>query len=62
MAVPCSGKKYLNYIGAVSMLNKEGVYGAACHGIEEFPFSVANTQLGSAQVLTVQCIESKKNA
>eukprot|EP00095_Tigriopus_kingsejongensis_P011866 maker-scaffold180_size281610-snap-gene-0.33 protein:Tk11866 transcript:maker-scaffold180_size281610-snap-gene-0.33-mRNA-1 annotation:"n -(beta-n-acetylglucosaminyl)-l-asparaginase" len=48
-------RRYPDFIGAVVALKKSGEFGAACHGIAEFPFSVANQELGGAKLLTVQC-------
>eukprot|EP00094_Tigriopus_californicus_P002027 TCALIF_01953-PA protein Name:"Similar to USP46 Ubiquitin carboxyl-terminal hydrolase 46 (Pongo abelii)" AED:0.17 eAED:0.17 QI:0/0.8/0.63/0.90/1/1/11/530/644 len=48
-------KKYPDFIGAVVALKKSGEFGAACHGIAEFPFSVANKEMGGAKVIVVTC-------
>ncbi|XP_064480861.1 N(4)-(Beta-N-acetylglucosaminyl)-L-asparaginase-like [Ornithodoros turicata] len=37
-----------NFVGALVAVNINGTYGAACHGIEEFPFSVADSHHGTA--------------
>ena len=50
-------RKYPDFVGAVVTVNKEGEFGASCHGIKEFPFSVANTETGGTQLLTVPCID-----
>ncbi|CAA9995441.1 unnamed protein product [Nesidiocoris tenuis] len=47
-------KYYPSFSGALIAATKDGEYGAACHGISTFPFSVAYK--GSVQVLTVKCI------
>lgn len=47
--------KYADFIGAVVTLKKTGEFGAACHGIAEFPFSVANEEMGGAKVIVVPC-------
>ena len=39
-------RKFPDFVGAVVTLNRDGEWGAACHGIETFPFVVANPQLG----------------
>lgn len=43
--------------GAVIALNKNGDYGAACNGISQFNFFVANPQLGGPTMLHVDCID-----
>jgi len=49
-------KKHSNFVGAVVALNKEGQFGAACHGIETFPFAVANLDTGDTQMREVACV------
>ena len=48
--------KYSDFVGAVVTLNKQGQFGAACHGIETFPFSVANLETGGTELKEVPCI------
>lgn len=47
--------KYPEFSGAVVALDKEGVYGAACHGMDEFPFSVGNRANGGVNIVKVPC-------
>lgn len=46
--------KYPNFMGAVIAVNVNGEYGAACNGIDEFPFSVADNK--GLIINTVKCI------
>lgn len=48
-----------DFSGAVVALAKDGTYGAACHGLDEFPFSVASEAIGGAQVVRVPCISNE---
>lgn len=48
---------YPTFTGAVIALNKNGDYGAACNGISQFGFFVANPQLGAPTMLHVDCID-----
>lgn len=46
---------YPQFVGAVIAANRNGVYGAACHGMASFPYSVYSA--GSGPVLeSVVCI------
>ncbi|KAK4318634.1 hypothetical protein Pmani_010381 [Petrolisthes manimaculis] len=46
---------YPKYMGAVIVTNIDGEFGAACHGFDTFPYSVANTALGTVTVFSVNC-------
>jgi hypothetical protein len=48
---------YPDFIGAIVVLKKNGDYGAACHGLQSFQFSVCNSQLGEVTVQTVPCVQ-----
>ncbi|KAG8191915.1 hypothetical protein JTE90_007715 [Oedothorax gibbosus] len=48
--------KYPNFSGAIVATTINGVYGAACHGMEKFPFSIANRKFGNVTVETVYCV------
>lgn len=48
---------YPSFSGAVIAVNKFGDYGAACHGMESFPFVVANPIFGNIQIENVICAE-----
>ncbi|XP_068244312.1 N(4)-(Beta-N-acetylglucosaminyl)-L-asparaginase-like [Palaemon carinicauda] len=47
---------YPNFMGAVVAVNLDGEHGAACHGFDEFPYSIANPALQPVTVVTVACI------
>lgn len=49
-------RKFPAFSGGLVAVTKDGQYGAACHGIETFPYSVRNTQLGKTTTFTVKCI------
>ncbi|XP_034946022.1 N(4)-(Beta-N-acetylglucosaminyl)-L-asparaginase-like [Chelonus insularis] len=51
-------KHHSQFIAGVIALNKNGEYGAACHGIYRFPFYVSNPEFGSPQFLLADCIKS----
>lgn len=48
---------YPDFVGAIVVLKKDGEYGAACHGLQSFQFSVCNSQLGQVTVQTVPCVQ-----
>ncbi|CAL1278988.1 unnamed protein product [Larinioides sclopetarius] len=48
--------KYPTFSGAIIAAKMNGEYGAACHGMEKFPFSVANPKFGNVSVLSVPCL------
>lgn len=50
-------KFYPTFQGAVTVVNKAGQYGAACHGIGTFTYSVRNNQFPSVQNVTVNCVD-----
>lgn len=52
---------YPSFSGAVIAVNKLGNYGAACHGMESFPFVVANPSFGNIQIEYVTCAEPSIN-
>ncbi|KAM7282213.1 N(4)-(Beta-N-acetylglucosaminyl)-L-asparaginase [Ixodes scapularis] len=43
------------FVGALVAVAIDGTYGAACHGIESFPFSVASPSHGTAVVERIKC-------
>lgn len=47
---------YPEFSGAVIAVTIDGEYGAACNGMEEFPFSVRNDESNEAITLTVNCV------
>ncbi|XP_050080727.1 putative N(4)-(beta-N-acetylglucosaminyl)-L-asparaginase CG1827 [Anopheles maculipalpis] len=50
-------KYYSSFVGGIVVVTKDGEYGAACHGMEEFPYSIADGTVanGDVRVLTVKC-------
>ncbi|GFT13637.1 n(4)-(Beta-N-acetylglucosaminyl)-L-asparaginase [Nephila pilipes] len=48
--------KYPSFSGAIIAATINGEYGASCHGMEKFPFSVINRKLGKVTVETVSCL------
>ena len=49
--------KYPDFVGAVIALNKDGQVGAACFGLQTFPYFVANSESGGSVLRTVSCLE-----
>jgi len=49
--------KYPDFVGAVIALNVAGEVGAACAGIDEFPYVVSSRQLGAGTLEKVKCIK-----
>ncbi|CAG5104358.1 Similar to N(4)-(Beta-N-acetylglucosaminyl)-L-asparaginase (Fragment) (Spodoptera frugiperda) [Cotesia congregata] len=57
VAVTRIAKHYPNFSGAIIALNKNGEYGAACHGFNSFPFYVSNQKLGKPKLSLANCID-----
>lgn len=49
-----------NFVGAVVVARVDGAYGAACYGIEQFPYSVTWGNLSEPKIETVQCMKRRK--
>ncbi|KAG8222341.1 hypothetical protein J437_LFUL001327 [Ladona fulva] len=49
-------KFYPKFMGGIVVVNKDGQYGAACHGLSKFHYSVGSEDLGGVKVLTTPCI------
>lgn len=49
---------YPRFVGAVVVVDKNGNYGAACHGLDSFPFSVYNPQSKQVKVEKRDCLRS----
>ncbi|KAG0719963.1 putative N(4)-(beta-N-acetylglucosaminyl)-L-asparaginase [Chionoecetes opilio] len=47
---------YPEFMGAVVAINMAGEYGAACHGIDSFPYSVASVETDGVEVKTASCL------
>jgi len=54
VAIKRIAQHYPNFSGAVITLNRKGEYGAACNGMDSFPFYVADPSCGP-RLLSVQC-------
>lgn len=48
-------KHYSEFMGAIVVADKLGNYGAACHGIDEFPFSLYNNDSNEVQSIKIKC-------
>lgn len=48
-------KHYTAFMGAIIVTDKLGNYGAACHGIDFFPFSVFNLDSNDVQLIKIKC-------
>lgn len=47
---------YPEFSGAVVAVNMAGKYGAACYGLQHFPFSIANTETNAVEVKKISCL------
>ncbi|CAF0810492.1 unnamed protein product [Adineta ricciae] len=54
-AVKRIAKYYPSYTGAVLALRKDGRYGAACHGMDAFPFSVMQQGWTDPKIFQIPC-------
>ncbi|KAK7503830.1 hypothetical protein BaRGS_00004953 [Batillaria attramentaria] len=48
-------KHYPTFVGALIVADVHGKFGAACHGISEFHYSVRSPSTGAVQVMSVKC-------
>lgn len=55
LAIKRISTHYPNFSGAVIAVNIDGLYGAACNGLSEFPYSVINSKLRDVTVKTIKC-------
>jgi N4-(beta-N-acetylglucosaminyl)-L-asparaginase len=49
---------YPRFVGAIVVVDKDGNYGAACHGIDSFPFSVYNLLSKKVRIEKRDCLRS----
>lgn len=49
---------YSDFSGAIIAVDKYGHYGAACHGLDKFPFSIANSEYFTVSTLYINCTKS----
>lgn len=54
-AVARIASHYPDFMGAVVALKNDGEYGAACHGINTFPYVVYDKKQSSYQIVNVSC-------
>ncbi|XP_058462933.1 N(4)-(Beta-N-acetylglucosaminyl)-L-asparaginase [Malaya genurostris] len=50
-------KYYPSFVGGIVVATAQGEYGAACHGITEFPYSVAEGQETDVVIKKVSCMD-----
>jgi N4-(beta-N-acetylglucosaminyl)-L-asparaginase len=49
---------YPRFVGGIVVVDKDGNYGAACHGIDSFPFSVYNLLSKKVRIEKRDCLRS----
>lgn len=49
---------YPKFVGGIVVVDKFGNYGAACHGIDQFPFSIYHPGLKKVLVEKRDCLRS----
>lgn len=54
-------QKYPNFFGAVLVSTNKGEYGAACNGMELFPFCVASHDTKGVVIKTINCTNRQIN-
>lgn len=47
---------YTSFMGAIVVVNKDGEYGAACTGLDRFPFSIYDASSNAVRIEYVSCI------
>lgn len=52
-------EKFPSFKGGLIACNKYGEFGAACNGIEKFPFTIARSDLGT-RTYYINCSDSRK--
>lgn len=58
LAIKSIVQYYPEFSGAIIVVDKYGHYGAACHGFEKFPYSIANSNFDEVLVLYAECTKS----
>ncbi|CAG9856801.1 unnamed protein product [Phyllotreta striolata] len=48
-------EKYPNFFGAIVVVDKKGTIGAACNGMETFPYTLANAQYPEGIIKYIKC-------
>lgn len=51
-------KYYTEFVGGIVVVSANGIFGAACHGISKFPFSITRNDFPNTQVQEVNCLNS----
>lgn len=51
-------RHYPKFVGGIVVVDKKGKYGAACHGIDQFPFSIYHPGLKKVIVEKRDCLRS----
>lgn len=51
-------RHYSKFVGGIVVVDRYGNYGAACHGIDQFPFSVYHPKLKKVKVEKRDCLRS----
>ncbi|VVC35343.1 Peptidase T2, asparaginase 2,Nucleophile aminohydrolases, N-terminal [Cinara cedri] len=46
---------YPNFSGAIIVIDRYGHYGAACHGFDKFPYSIANSEQDNVSIKYIEC-------
>lgn len=55
-AIERVARRYPKFMGGIVVIDKNGNYGAACHGIDYFPFSVYHPGISEVKVEKRNCI------
>jgi len=58
LAIDTIANYYPDFSGAVIAVNKYGNYGAACHGFDRFPYSIANHEHNNVSIFYITCTKS----
>lgn len=58
LAIQTIVQYYSDFGGAIIAVDKYGHYGAACHGLDKFPFSIANSKYFTVSTLYINCTKS----
>jgi len=58
LAIETIAQFYPDFSGAIIVVDKYGHYGAACHGFNKFPYSIASSNHDKVSVLYEDCTKS----
>lgn len=59
LAIQTISQYYPYFNGAIIVIDKYGHYGAACHGFDQFPYSIANSKNNEVSIFYVNCTKSQ---